>query len=130
MRSSPMNMVFGLATLALALYVLPVALAGNAAKQLTPEPCWSAPLNWVKSCCPPDMLTCSPEPTYSQPDSVCPTCLCNSEAEVSPPECVSPLGLSAEDPQYCQPESVAGDPEAHWRNACPVHVPKDASPSK
>jgi hypothetical protein len=101
-------MVFGLVTLAVALYVLPAALASDPGKRPAPKHCWSGPLNWLKSCCPPDIYTCRPEPEYCQPECVVAPCLCREEAK------------------YGQPECVACDPEPHCREACPVHVAENA----
>jgi len=123
MRSNPVTMVIGLAVLALALYVLPAALAGGNGGQRTLKPGWSAPFLWLNSCCPSESFECEPEPEYYPPQPVCPTCLCQSDAELAPAESGSADLASTAQLGNLQPERGCTDPEPKRPGECPVHRP-------
>jgi hypothetical protein len=129
MRSSPMIMVFGLATLALALYVLPAALASDAGNQRT-RPGWSAPFMWLTSCRPPDTFECQPEPEYFEPDPVCPACLCRSDAESSAAGSEAAPASYIEASEHQQPELVGSDPQQNCPEDCPLRCANTGGPLK
>ena len=125
-----MNSVFALLVLTLALYLPPAAQAGGIGDLPTQKSFWSASFSWLKSCCPPNIFKCRPEPKHCQPDCVCADCLCRCEPEHCQPECVCPPCLCREEPKYCEPECVCCDPEPHCRDDCRADGGKGVMPWK